>query len=86
MNDKNYFKDAFIIDASNPRDIWRSLMMKDRCSAMIKVVYNEEGDMVDLLAGHTTWSEYTETYRFIKQYNIVYLAIILDYLIIEVTK
>jgi hypothetical protein len=67
LNDKNYFKDAFDIDATKPRDIWRSLMMKDRCSAMIKVVYNEAGEMTDLLAGHTTWSEYTETYRFIKQ-------------------
>jgi hypothetical protein len=41
--------------------------MRGRCSALIKLVKDKNGNYTDLIAGHSTWSDYFEMYRTFKQ-------------------
>jgi hypothetical protein len=68
IGSKNYFKDAFGIDTQNPMDFWSQLMWTSKCSAFIKLTKDSNGNWNDLLAGHTTWTEYYEMLRTYKQY------------------
>ena len=67
LGDKNYFKKAFGINTEDPVKFWGELMWTSKCSAFIKLVKDDNGNWKDLLAGHTTWSEYYEMLRTFKQ-------------------
>jgi hypothetical protein len=67
LGQKDFFRKAFNMPNENPTIVWNRLMMRSKCSAMIKLIRDEEGNIKDLLSGHTAWSEYTETYRTMKQ-------------------
>lgn len=67
LGEKNYFRKVFNIEDENPENILKQLMWKSRCSAMIKIIHDKNGKIVDLLSGHTTWSDYSELYRTMKQ-------------------
>jgi hypothetical protein len=66
--DPNYFEEAFGIKTEDPMTFWGQLMWTSKCSAFIKITKNENGTWNDLLAGHTTWTEYYEMLRTYKQY------------------
>jgi hypothetical protein len=67
LGDKDYFRTVFQIEYEKPEDIWEKIMLKSRCSAMIKITKDSSGKLKDLFAGHTAWSDYTEMYRTYKQ-------------------
>ncbi len=67
LGEKNYFRKAFGIQDENTNDIWTRFMMKSKCSAMIKLIKNDEGGVKDLLSGHNAWTDYSELYRTYKQ-------------------
>lgn len=67
MGDTNYFNDAFGINTQDPLKFWNQLMWTSKCSAFIKIIQDEQGKWKDLLAGHTTWTEYYEMLRTYKQ-------------------
>jgi hypothetical protein len=69
MTDKNYFKEAFGINTRDPLQFWGQLMWTSKCSAFIKITKDQKGDWNDLLAGHTTWTEYYEMLRSYKHYK-----------------
>lgn len=39
------------------------------CSALIKVIKDEDENIKDILIGHTTWDDYSEMLRIYKTYN-----------------
>lgn len=70
----NYFKkvilliiQAFNIDTNDPKLFWNRLMWHSKCSAMVKLLKDENGNYKDILTGHTTWSDYYEMNRTYKQ-------------------
>jgi hypothetical protein len=67
IGDKGYFKDAFGINTDNPNQFWGQLMWTSKCSAFIKMTKNADGSWSDILAGHTTWTQYYEMLRSYKQ-------------------
>jgi hypothetical protein len=67
LGDDNYFQDAFGIKTKDPVKFWGQLMWTSKCSAFIKLVKDSNGKWSDLLAGHTTWTEYFEMIRSYKQ-------------------
>jgi hypothetical protein len=67
LGEKNYFKDVFNIDESDPEKIWKRLMMMSHCSAMIKIIKDEKNNNLDLFSGHNAWTDYSEMYRTYKQ-------------------
>lgn len=73
IGDKKYFEIAFGIKTKDPIKFWKELMKTSRCSAFIKIVKDENNNWKDLLAGHTTWSDYSELLRIYKQYLIIIL-------------
>lgn len=44
-------------------------MWSSKCSAFIKLVRDDKGEIKDLLAGHTTWTDYYEMSRTYKHYK-----------------
>lgn len=69
LGSKNYFKNVFGIDTKDPLTFWSKLMWRSKCSAFIKVTKDDAGKWKDLLAGHATWTSYTELLRTYKHYN-----------------
>ena len=67
LGDKDYFNEAFGINTTNPMQFWGQLMWTSKCSAFIKLTKDKDGNWSDLLAGHTTWTEYYEMLRTYKQ-------------------
>ena len=67
LGSPNYFKEAFNIDTNDPKVFWSHLMWHSKCSAMIKLIKDEKGNHVDILSGHTTWTDYYEMIRTYKQ-------------------
>jgi hypothetical protein len=67
IGDSNYFKDAFGINTKDPIKFWQQLMWTSKCSAFLKLTKDQNGNWSDLLAGHTTWTEYYEMLRTYKQ-------------------
>jgi hypothetical protein len=63
LGDENYFQEAFGIKTKDPIKFWGQLMWTSKCSAFIKLVKDSNGKWSDLLAGHTTWTEYFEMIR-----------------------
>jgi hypothetical protein len=65
LGDQNYFRNVF--NFPNDSFLWERIMINSHCSAMIKILKDEEGKPIDLLSGHVAWTDYTETYRTYKQ-------------------
>jgi hypothetical protein len=66
IGQQDYFKNAFGIDTNNTDIFWAKLMWTSKCSAFIKIT-QENGKWKDILAGHTTWTGYSELLRSYKQ-------------------
>jgi len=48
--------------------IWLKKLSHSHCSALIKVLYNEEDNTVkDIMVGHTTWDDYSAMVRIFKE-------------------
>lgn len=62
-----YKKDNLIkfYETTDINIIWKNLIRKGHCSAIIKVIENSEGKK-DIIAGHNTWSDYSEMIRVLK--------------------
>jgi hypothetical protein len=75
LGQADYFKNAFDAPDEDQVNVWKRLKWRSRCSAMMKLMKDDKGNVLDLLAGHVTWTDYTEIYRIIKQYVIVKLNI-----------
>ena len=67
IGEKGYFKKAFGINTNDPAKFWGELMWQSKCSAMIKITKDENGNWKDLLSGHNTWTSYSEMIRTFKQ-------------------
>ena len=67
IGDNNYFDVAFGIKTNDPVKFWKEMMRSSRCSAFIKILKDEENNWKDLIAGHTTWADYSELLRTYKQ-------------------
>lgn len=74
LNNKNYFKEAFDINTTDPEEFWTTLMKTGRCSAFIKLLKDEKGNAIDLMVGHTTWGETIELLRIYKYNNFEFEA------------
>jgi len=67
LGQKDYFKNAFDVPEEDPVKAYKRLKWRSRCSAMIKLLKDENGKVSDIFSGHTTWTDYSEIYRVIKQ-------------------
>jgi hypothetical protein len=71
--DEDYFSQAFGFgDLGSdtrevPKEDLRRIIMRGRCSALIKLTTDKNGNYTNLIAGHSTWSDYSEMYRTFKQ-------------------
>jgi hypothetical protein len=54
-----------VYGTDNIESIWKKLLRKGHCSALVKLVTQKDGTY-DMLAGHNTWSEYCEMMRTLK--------------------
>jgi hypothetical protein len=60
-----------IYNTSNIEKIWKQLTRKGHCSAIAKLVNLPNGD-IDIIAGHNTWTEYSEMLRSLKFYDMAF--------------
>lgn len=67
---KEFLKKYF--GTSDPEMVWNKLMQNSHCSAVIKLLKNEDGSFKDILIGHTTWDSYSEMHRIFKVYKFAY--------------
>jgi len=49
--------------------IWLNKLSNSHCSALVKVVKDDNGNYKDLFFSHSTWDEYSEMLRIFKEYN-----------------
>lgn len=49
--------------------LWSKLMSKSHCSALIKAMFNNNGEISEVFVGHTTWDSYSEMHRIFKVYD-----------------
>lgn len=64
----DFYKKENLIEFYNTTDIqliWKNLIRKGHCSAIIKMTETPEGKK-DIIAGHNTWSDYSEMIRVLK--------------------
>lgn len=77
LGSKNYFKNAFNIDFKDKskeeffnNNFHAKLNLRnDHCSALVKVLRDSNGKLKELLTGHVTWSDYSESIKYIKRYK-----------------
>lgn len=70
IKSKHYFENVYKIKSNNPNDIWRNLMSMSRCSALIKVIKDNKGNLLDLYVAHNTWGEAIELIRIYKYHKL----------------
>lgn len=49
--------------------IWLKKLTDTHCSALVKLVKDEDGNIEDLFVSHTTWDDYSEMIRIFKVYD-----------------
>jgi len=49
--------------------VWLKKLTNTHCSALVKLIKDEEGRIMDMFVGHSTWDDYTEMVRIFKVYN-----------------
>jgi hypothetical protein len=82
IKDRDYFNNAFGIDLHKD-DLKTNFMRKnfnarmnirnDRCSAMVKLIRENNdvnGKIHDIFVGHVTWSDFTESIKYLKNYDL----------------
>ncbi len=67
---KKFLKKYF--GSKDPQMVWDKLMSTSHCSAIIKILKDDNGKVIDLLIGHTTWDSYSEMHRIMKMYKFSY--------------
>ena len=58
-------------NTKNIDEIWKKLMKNGHCSAIAKLVKDDNGSY-DILAGHNTWSDYSEMMRTLKTVDMAF--------------
>jgi hypothetical protein len=76
-SNKNYSKFSpeyleHYFGTKNPDRVWDKLMSQSHCSAVIKIINDDQGKVEDVLVGHTTWDSYSEMHRIFKYYKFSY--------------
>jgi len=57
-------------NSDDPEFIWKKLMQRSHCTAAIKVLLEDDGDLIkDVLVAHTTWDSFSEMHRIFKMYK-----------------
>lgn len=54
------------------QDIWKKLIRKSHCSAIVKLCYNTTSNKPDIMLGHNTWSGYNELLRTLKKVDYAF--------------
>ncbi len=54
-----------VYNMDNIDKIWKRILREGHCSAITKIVENDDGTL-DMISGHNTWSEYCEMMRTLK--------------------
>jgi hypothetical protein len=67
---KAYLKEVY--GSEDPEIVWQKIMSKSHCSAIIKLIKDENNNPSDLFVGHTTWDSYSEMHRIFKKYKFSY--------------
>jgi hypothetical protein len=69
----NKFSKEYLLkyfNSDDPEFIWNKLMQRSHCTAAIKVLLEDEGDLIkDVLVAHTTWDSFSEMHRIYKMYK-----------------
>lgn len=66
---KNLFS---FYNTNNISKIWKDITNQGHCSAIIKLIENPKTKMLDILAGHNTWSDYSEMIRVLKFHSFAF--------------
>lgn len=67
---KEYLKEYYGSD--DPEVVWHKIMANSHCSAIIRLIKDENDKPKDIFVGHTTWDSYSEMHRIFKKYNFSY--------------
>ena len=59
-----------VFNTSDIIKIWKNLTKKSHCSVILKLIEDKDG--IDILAGHDTWSSYSELIRTLKVYDYAF--------------
>jgi len=69
----NKFSKEYLLkyfNSDDPEFIWKKLMQRSHCTAAIKVLLEDDGDLIkDVLVAHTTWDSFSEMHRIFKMYK-----------------
>jgi hypothetical protein len=71
---QDFYKKENLIEFYNSSEInviWKNLIRKGHCSAIIKMTEDLEGQK-DIIAGHNTWSDYSEMIRVLKFHSFAF--------------
>jgi hypothetical protein len=67
---KAYLKEVY--GSEDPEIVWEKIMSKSHCSAIIKLITDENNNPSDIFVGHSTWDSYSEMHRIFKKYKFSY--------------
>lgn len=54
--------------------IWFEILKHEHCSAIIKVLKDDDDNFKDILVSHSTWTDYSEMLRVYKYYDFEFLG------------
>jgi len=67
---KAYLKEYY--GSEDPEIVWQKIMANSHCSAIIRLIKDENDNPKDIMVGHTTWDSYSEMHRIFKKYSFSY--------------
>ncbi len=67
---KAYLKEYY--GSEDPEIVWHKIMSNSHCSAIIKLLKDDNDNLKDIFVGHTTWDSYSEMHRIFKKYSFSY--------------
>lgn len=68
-NVEDFYKNENLYSFYKTNDIskiWKDLVKKGHCSGIVKLIEDPKTKMLDIMAGHNTWSDYSELIRVLK--------------------
>lgn len=80
MKGKSQSKTGFIeqlykkYDTRDPDELWHKILRKEHCSAIVKVIRDDDDKLEDILISHSTWTDYSEMLRIYKYYDFDFLG------------
>jgi len=73
-------ENAFMIDlfhkynTTDIQKIWLKKLAHSHCSALVKLLKNEDNSIKDIMVGHTTWDDFSAMVRIFKENNFEFLG------------